>query len=102
MKELLDGRFAPITHSIGFIRCDRDVAANAYRRWQEIIQSKRNVTLSSRSVSGRLEDVLQSLLPLTSVEARRFLFVPTRSEWTAFLDNDHQATDVFSPLSFLA
>jgi hypothetical protein len=102
VKVLLDGKFAPITHTIGFIRCDRDVVADAYLKWQRPIQGERGVTLSSRPVSGSLEDVLHSLLPLTSVEARRFLFLPTRSEWTAFLDNDQQGTDVISTLAFLA
>jgi hypothetical protein len=102
MNELLDGKFAPIAHTIGFIQCDRDVVVNEYLKWQETIQSKRNVTLSSRSVPGPFEDVVRSLSPLTSVERRRFLFLPTNSEWTAYLDNGHKGTDVFAPLSYLA
>ncbi|USQ94994.1 hypothetical protein [Caulobacter sp. RL271] len=41
-------------------------------------------------------------MPLTSVERRRYLFIPTRSDWTVFLDNGHQGTDAFSPLSYMA
>ena len=39
---------------------------------------------------------------MTSVEARRFLFIPTQTDWTAFFDNGHQGTDAFAPISYLA
>ncbi|PTS79862.1 hypothetical protein DBR17_11465 [Sphingomonas sp. HMWF008] len=49
-----------------------------------------------------MEAILKELLPLTSVECRRFLFIPTHSEWTAFVDNGHQGTDAFATISYLA
>ncbi|MGH6615873.1 hypothetical protein [Sphingomonas sp.] len=99
---LLDNRFSPVTNSIGFLKCDPDRAARAYMDWQAGIQAKRGVRLAQEPVSGPLLNALRSLLPLTSVETRRFLFLPTRSPWTAFLDNGHDGTDVFAPISFLA
>jgi hypothetical protein len=70
--------------------------------WQEGIQAERGVSLAKRQVCDELQSAVRQLLPLTSVERRRYLFIPTRSNWTAFLDNGHQGTDVFSTLSFLA
>jgi hypothetical protein len=46
--------------------------------------------------------MLMALPPLTSVEARRFLFVPTKSKWTAFFDNGHHGTDATTPMAYLA
>src|SRR5262245_28318856 len=102
MNDLFGGKLAPITNTIGFIRCDCSRAAQAFFDWQEGIQTKRGVSLIEGKIHGDFESAIRRLLPLTSVERRRYLFVPTRSAWTAFLDNGHQGTDVFSPLSFLA
>jgi hypothetical protein len=57
--------------------------------------------VESRIHEGFQSEILR-LLPLTSVERRRYLFIPTRSNWTAFLDNGHQGTDAFSHISYLA
>jgi hypothetical protein len=102
MTELYGGRFAPITNTIGFLRYDSARAAETFLKWQEVIQAKRNVSLVESKVRGDLCSTIQRLLPLTSVERRRYLFIPTRSNWTAFLDNGHRGTDVFAPLSYLA
>ncbi|HEV2864844.1 MAG TPA: hypothetical protein VGX48_27875 [Pyrinomonadaceae bacterium] len=102
MQLLLDDRLAPITSEIGFLKADCSVAARAFMEWQTPIQQRRGVSLSRRPVSGSLEDVLQTLLPLTSVEARRYLFIPTASPWVAYLDNGHQGTDAMSAVSYLA
>lgn len=102
MNDLFDGRFAPITNTIGFIQCDRACATQFFFDWQQDIQKKRGVALVQETIPSDLESAILRLLPLTSVERRRYLFIPTRSNWTTFLDNGHQGTDVFSPLSYLA
>jgi len=102
MNLLLDDRFAPITSEIGFLEAGCSLAAATFADWQRPIQATRGVSLEVRSVSGALVDVLQSLLPLTSVERRRYLFVPTRSAWTAFFDNGHRGADAVSTVSQLA
>lgn len=102
MKELLEGRFAPITSTIGFLRYDSTHAVKFFFDWQEKIQAERGVVLTSTEIEGELGSAIAQLLPLTSVERRRYLLIPTNSDWTAFLDNGHRGTDVFSPLSFLA
>jgi hypothetical protein len=102
MTELLGGKLSPITNTIGFLRRNKADAVNEFALWQKDIQARRGVSIVTREVSGDLEAVIRQLLPLTSVERRRFLFIPTPSNWTAFIDNGHQGTDVFSPLSYLA
>ena len=102
MESLLNNRLAPITDTFGFLQCDIQKAVVAYLAWQTPIQAARFVSLEQSALRSSLQDGLLSLLPLTSVERRRFLFTPTASSWTAFFDNGHQSTDAFSPLSYLA
>ena len=102
MNELFSGKLAPITDTIGFLHCDAEVAASAFLDWERSVQIKRGVSLAENRIEGNFVSDLKCLLPLTSVEARRYLFVPTRSNWTAFFDNGHQGTDAFPPMSYLA
>ncbi len=99
---LLNGRLSPITYEIGFLEAERDTVLRAYLNWMRPIYAPRGIQLTSRPVRGNLEQVLRTLLPLTSVLERRYLFVPTRSPWTAYFDNGHQGTDAFPPMSYLA
>lgn len=92
---LLHDQFAPITSEIGFIETDPALAAEAFIKWQAPLQAPK-VTISRKQVSVDLKSVLQSLLPLTSIEARRYLFVPTTSSWTAYFDNGWRGTDCSS------
>ena len=101
-KPLLGGRLRPITNTMGFLETDLASAVDGYLRWMGPIQAQRGVRLDRRSLGGGLEDALRALAPLTSVEARRFLFMPTAGKWTAFFDNGHRGTDAFPPMSQLA
>lgn len=100
--QVFDDEFAPVFSEIGFLECDAAVAASAYMDWQSPIQAKRNVVLKSSNISGGLRDKILSLLPLTTIERRRALFLPTNSQWTAYLDNGALGTDAFSAVSYLA
>ena len=102
MNLLLDDRFAPITSTIGFIEIDLQNAVAGFMRWQEPIHAPRGVVLATRTLDGDLPSTLSALLPLTSVETRRFLFVPTASAWVAFFDNNHGGTDATGPMAYLA
>lgn len=102
MIGLLEDRLVPLTDTFGFLRCPIDVATSAFLDWQRPIQEERGVALEVQAVRGPLDALLRALLPLTSVERRRFLFMATQSEWTAFVDNGHQGTDAFAPVSYLA
>jgi hypothetical protein len=102
VKLLFDDRWAPITSQIGFLETDCTRTVQTFYEWQTELQKERGVTLVMQPVSGPLENALKALLPLTSVERRRALFVPTASSWTAYFDNGHQGTDAFPPMSYLA
>lgn len=101
LKQLFDDSYSPITSEIGFLECDAKTASDAFMEWQNTIQSERGVYLSRRELSGDFQTKLEALLPLTSVEARRFLFLPTRGNWTAYFDSGWRGTDVFSAVSTL-
>ncbi len=102
MRWLLDNRFAPVTWEIGFLETTAENAAHAFLEWESPVQAERGVRVERRQVEGCLSELLCALAPLTSVERRRFLFLPTKSGWTAFFDNGWQGTDVFPPMSYLA
>lgn len=87
----------PVTSEIGFLNRDEPAVSDWYfstkaprtdgRRWKR------------STVRGNLLDVLSSLAPLTTLNARRFLFVPCRGGWTAYFDNQARGADAFLPVS---
>ncbi len=93
MKLPFDDRFAPITSEIGFVEAPAEKVVDWFTRWDRSIQEARGVSVTSRAATGNFATLLQTLLPLTSVLPRRFLFVPTTGAWTAYFDNGHQGTD---------
>lgn len=101
-SQLYDDRYAPITKEVGFLECDAAATAAAFQEWQLPIQSGRGVRLNRRELVGGFPEKLERLLPLTSHEARRFLFLPTAGKWTAYLDSGWRGTDAFSAVSYLA
>jgi hypothetical protein len=96
MDQLLNGRLTPITREVGFVRTDgmRLVEWFLAARQDEPDQNYRQ-----RTVHGKLEELLLALLPLTTRQHRRFTFVPTRGEWTAFFSNGWRGTDAFITVS---
>ena len=102
-KDLMGVHLPPITYVMGFLEFPYDQAVRAFEEWQHGIQSRRGVGVVRTEVRDKeLVDVLRCLLPLTSVERRRFLFIPTASRWVAYLDNGHQSTDAVAPMGYLA
>ncbi len=102
MRLLLGGRLAPITSTVGFLEAPIDDAVRAFVDWERSVHEPLGISVSQRPVTGGLEEVLPSLLPLTSVVRRRYLFIPTAGPWVAFFDNGHRGTDAFSVMSYLA
>jgi hypothetical protein len=102
MRLLFGGRLAPITSTVGFLEAPLADAVRTFVEWQRSIYEPKGISVTHRPVTGGLEEVLLSLLPLTSVLPRRYLFVPTASPWAAFFDNGHGGTDAFSAMSYLA
>ncbi|PTL79593.1 hypothetical protein [Vitiosangium sp. GDMCC 1.1324] len=99
---LLDDRWAPITSEMGFLETSAEHAARAFAAWHAGLMAPRGIAVEMRPVSGTLEQALSSLLPLTSPEARRDLFIPTRSAWTAYVENGWGGTDAASPMRYMA
>ncbi|REG29768.1 hypothetical protein ATI61_107464 [Archangium gephyra] len=99
---LLDDRWAPITSEMGFLETDAEHAARAFAAWQARLMEPRGIAVEVRPVSGSLEQVLSSLLPITSPESRRDLFIPTRSPWTAYVENGWGGTDAASSMGYMA
>ena len=99
---LLDDRWAPVTSEMGFLEARAEYAARAFASWQAGLLARRGITMQVRTVAGSLEQVLSALLPLSSPETQRTLFMPTRSPWTAYVDNARGGTDAASPVSYMA
>jgi hypothetical protein len=90
---LLSERLAPITSRIGFIETELGHAVQDFVAWQNEIKARPGISASSKRISGGLEQVLKSLLPLKVVQWNRCLFIPTASYWTAYFDNGYRGTD---------
>ncbi|PTL81739.1 hypothetical protein [Vitiosangium sp. GDMCC 1.1324] len=99
---LLDDRWAPVTSEMGFLETSAEHAARAFAAWQGGLLAPRGITVDAHPVSGPLEQALSALLPLTGGEKRRHLFMPTRSAWTAYVDNGWTGTDAMSAMSYMA
>jgi len=99
---LFSDRFAPITTEIGFVESSPESTAHCFVDWQRPILKKRRVSLRESRVQGTLEHLLLKLPPLTAIEARRYLFVSTHSQWVAFFDNEAQGSDSPTMMSVLS
>jgi hypothetical protein len=99
---LLEDRWAPVTSDMGFLETSAERAVHAFAAWQGELMEPRGITVVVQPVSGTLEQVLSSLLPLNNAERRRYLFMPTRSAWTAYLDNGWAGPDAMNIVSYMA
>ncbi|MBN1208817.1 MAG: hypothetical protein JXB05_28420 [Myxococcaceae bacterium] len=97
---LLEDRWAPVTEEMGFLELGAEQAAQAFANWHKGLEISRGFTIEVLPVAGTLEQVLSRLLPLSGGERR--LFIPTRSAWTAYVDNQWTGTDAASPMSYMA
>ncbi|KFE64465.1 hypothetical protein [Hyalangium minutum] len=99
---LLEDRWAPVTSEMGFLELSAEQAARGFATWQQALEADRGVTVGVRPVSGSLQQVLSSLLPLTGGESRRYLFIPTHSAWTAYVESQWTGTDASSAMGYLS
>ncbi len=99
---LLDDRWAPVTSEMGFLEVDAEQAARAFAAWQAGLAAPRGISVQVKPVSGALEQTLCALLPLSSPERRRHLFMPTCSAWTGYVDNSRGGTDAASAMGHMA
>ena len=94
---LLNDECSPTTNEIGFIELPIAEAADVVsERWKPV------TPLRLSNHAGPLREILYKLLPLTSLESQRRVFVQTASRWTAYFDNGWRGTDAFAVISNLA
>lgn len=95
MNLLLNDSYAPITSEIGFIKCPASTVVKAFVEWQSKIyaDSERRLKIESSQFYGDLSQALDKLLPITSPERQRQLFIQTAGDWTAYFDNGKLGTD---------
>jgi hypothetical protein len=99
---LLEDRWAPVTSTMGFLELGAEQAAQAFATWLRGLPTSSGFTVEVLPVLGTLEQVLSSLLPLSGGEMLRHLFIPTRSAWTAYVENQWTGTDAASPMRVMA
>lgn len=103
MISLLENAWSPITREIGFLRCDTGKASRTFQEWYSGLVAPRGGTAEMIPVCDTLPGALSRLLPLTSPERLRYLFVScVGGEWTAFFDNGKTGTDASSKMSQMA
>lgn len=98
MRELLNGKFAPLTYSIGFLEVHPELAFEAYRWWTT--RNFKGVDYA-RTPIETLGDALSRLEPLCT-PPRRQLLLCTTSGWLAYFDNGRQGPDPRTPVGYLS
>ena len=93
MTVLFDDKLRPITTKIAYIKADINLIIKEFVNWQTPLISEFNNTFSILKIKDDFKKTLLHLCPLTTAERRRYLFLPTQSEWVAFFDNGHTGTD---------
>jgi hypothetical protein len=102
MNFLFKDAISPITSSIGFLEIDFELASKAYEDWMKPILKEYGFRLKKETLSENFQNILLKLQPLVSPIRTKFLFIPTNSNWTAFLDNGWQGTDASTPIQVLS
>jgi hypothetical protein len=93
---LLSDRFAPITNSIGFFEGEYAEVVNSFYTWQKLIKKDnincRDIILKQRE-NADLASIIRYLLPLNIGQPTKYLFIQTKGNWVAYLDNNYRGTD---------
>lgn len=93
---LLDGRFAPLTLSWGFLEKSLEESWRVHESWR----AENFGPIESVLLDGSLDVLLRNLEPLT-VPKTRELLAETQSDWTAYFDNSANGGDPPSTIAFL-
>jgi hypothetical protein len=86
----------PVTKDIGFIKGSAEMVVSAFTRWHEEL----GIHYTTREAYS-LGESLERLPPL-SMEKRRVLFLPTNSDWTAFVQSGIHGSDPVPAMSYLS
>jgi hypothetical protein len=70
--------------------------------WKGALLRAAGYHLRQLQMSGELEDILQSLEPLSMPQAERYLLIQCENGWTAYFDNHRIGTDLGGPLTVLS
>jgi hypothetical protein len=92
LQLLLNDELAPITREIGFLEADAATVADNWLRWRAEGRGTKNDIYHRKEIDGSLQEVLLSLTPLTQGR-RRWVLIPTKSNWTACFDNSWKGGD---------
>ena len=102
MELLFEDKLYPITAEVGFFDSSLPVIADAFGEWQKKILRPSGMYLEKLDINGNLEEILLRLLPLTIPIHCRYVFIPTRNNWTAFFSNGRRGTDSAGPVHVLS
>jgi hypothetical protein len=92
---LFSDKLAPITTGMGFIQAEHQSVVNEFHDWVDEINSRlgRQLSFHESKITGDLETVLRSLLPLQRSNSDKYAVIPTCSNWTVICENDYQGTN---------
>ena len=90
---LLNENLYPITSRFAFIQTNINDVVEEFLNWKTPLVAAHNNSFVKLLPAKDLKSTLLSLCPLTVVELRRFLFIPTKNNWTMILDSSHMGTD---------
>ncbi len=97
MKTLLNGYYAPITFSWGFLDAPIARVEEAIVKWNISLNRKTNM----HSAVSNLSNALNRLDPLETPWTKELL-ICTESSWTAYFNNQSIGGDPFPPVSYLS
>ncbi|MGC2695511.1 MAG: hypothetical protein WA738_06940 [Candidatus Angelobacter sp.] len=100
MKTLLNGRFAPLSHQVGFLSATLDQILEVFLGWQSKLGAEIGEQPTHTRLSCSLAQALMCLDPLTTPPTKVVL-IETRSRWTAFFNNGLKMSDPESPVGYL-
>ncbi len=97
MKALLEGKYAPIAFSFGFLESSYAIVAEAFAAWRRETRPK----VETREIEGGLPVLLGALEPL-SMPPCRDLLASSHGRWVALFDNSAKISDPASPVGYMA
>jgi hypothetical protein len=99
---LLRNRFGILGMSFGLINADVNEVADHFLEWQCEIGRKHGFGLNQQAIRIDVESSLAMMLPLEAPVCSRYLFLPTKTNWTAYFDNGKLGTDAAGAMPVLA
>ncbi len=82
---------------MGFVKADITKINEVLIKWQTPLVARNSNSIVSEEIIGDFNSAYEKLLPLTSGEIRRYLLIPTTSDWVGIMDNSWLGTDRTCP-----